>query len=266
MADSLSTILSQIRNTLGTANSTYAQPSYTDTTTPTLRSAEQLNNVLGTDITYDRNEIESIYNKASKAAYDAKLQEQANAERGYYGNIATMQDTALDTIRQQYSQAIASGASKGMQAANTLSAILGTSQQSIDEATKLAQDRQALGTTYAAELQKNASDALSYSNETASTLATLSRQLYNDDIQRLTAQLAYNQGINTDAAGVAANQYTALSNLLANYASSGAGVYNNNQSAIAAIQAALAEAEATKYAADQSTAATVYAANASKGK
>ena len=75
--------------------------------------------------------------------------------------------------------------------------------------------------------------------------------LYNDQIQQLTAQLAYNQGINTDAAGYAANKYTANANLAGNNASAGAGVYNNNQSAIAQLQAAIESANAQRYAADK---------------
>jgi hypothetical protein len=85
----------------------------------------------------------------------------------------------------------------------------------------------------------------------ASNIGGLSHQLYNDDIQKLTAQLSYNQGINTDAAGYAANKYNANSNLQGTIASAGAGVYNNNQSALAAIQAAIEQANATKYASDK---------------
>ena len=75
--------------------------------------------------------------------------------------------------------------------------------------------------------------------------------MYNDDIQKLTAQLAYNQAINTDAAGYAANKYTAQSNLAGTLASAGAGIYNNNQSAIASVQAAIEQANAQRYAADK---------------
>ena len=132
-----------------------------------------------------------------------------------------------------------------------LSAILGTTQTANEEATQLAVDRQARVNQYAQQLRQDSVDALKYSNDTANQIGTLSHQLYNDDIQKLTAQLAYNQAINTDAAGYAANKYTAQSNLAGTLASAGAGIYNNNQSSVAAIQSAIEQANAQRYAADK---------------
>ena len=148
-------------------------------------------------------------------------------------------------------QAVAAGANRGMQAANMLSTILGTTQAANEEATQLAVDRQTLANKYAQQLKQDTADALQYSNEMGNTIGSMAHQLYNDQIQQLTAQLAYNQGINTDAAGYAANKYTANANLAGNNASAGAGVYNNNQSAIAQLQAAIESANAQRYAADK---------------
>ena len=258
---SLADILNTIKNSIGSPADSYKKPEYTQVNQPNKMGAEDINKVLGTDITYDRNEIENIYKDATKGAYDQELQQQANAEKSYYKQMATVQNTALDTMRQQYGQAIASGSSKGMQAANALSAVLGTSQTTNDTATKLAEDRQALGGKYATQMKKDTENALTYANEVGEKLGNMSHQFYNDDIQKLTAQLSYNQGINTDTAGYEANKYTAMSNLLANLANAGAGVYNNNQSSIAAIQAALEEALGYKYTADKNLEGTVYSAN-----
>ena len=167
------------------------------------------------------------------------MEQNNGAERKYYNNIAAAQNTALDTIRQQYGQAVASGASKGMQAANMLSAILGTTQTANDEATQLAQDRQTLVNKYAQQMRQDSIDALNYSNDMGNSIGGLAHQLYNDMIQQKTAELSYNQGINTDAAGYAASKYTADANLSGALAGTGAGVYNNNNSAIAALQAAI---------------------------
>ena len=238
---------------------TYVRPEYTDVVDPTIRSAANLNELLGTDFTYDRDEIYGIYKDATKAAHEAELAQQRQAERGFYANMAAAQDTAVDAIRGQYGSAIASGASKGMQAANVLSAILGTSQAAAEQATQLAQDRQQLGAQYGAQIKADAKDALSYANEVAAQIGGLAHQFYNDDIQRKTAELSYNQGINTDYAGYQANKYTANSNLAGNIVAAGAGIYNNNQSAIASLKAAIEQANATKYAADkgQSTTQTI---------
>jgi hypothetical protein len=228
---------------------TYTQPAYTQVDAPTIRGVDDLASALGVNFTYDRGAIEKVFQDATKASFNAE--QQSGAENKFYKHMADAQNTALDTIRQQYGQAVATGANKGMQAANMLSAVLGTSQLASEEATQLAVDRQKLVNNYAQQLKKDSVDALKYSNEVASNIAGLSHQYYNDDIQKLTAQLSYNQGINTDAAGYAANKYTANSNLQGAIASAGAGVYNNNQSALAAIQAAIEQANATKYAADK---------------
>lgn len=247
---SLGSVLDTLKGLQSVANG-YNQPAYTSVVNPTVRSADSLNKQLGTDFTYDRDEIYNIYRDATQAAYSTELAAQQDATRNYYSNMAKAQDTAIDTMRQQYGTAIASGASKGMQAANALSAILGTTQQTAQQATQLAVDRQALGQQYGAQVKADAKNALSYANDMANTIAGLSHQFYNDDIQRKTAELSYNQGINTDNAGYQANKYTADSNLAGNIVNAGAGVYNNNQSAIASIKAAIEQANATKYAADK---------------
>lgn len=215
----------------------YRQPNYTGVVNSRIPSVTDLANTLGVNFTYDRDEIEKIYQDATKAAL--QMEQNSGAERNYYNHLAAAQNTALDTIRQQYGQAVASGASKGMQAANMLSAILGTTQTTNEEATQLAQDRQTLVNKYAQQMRQDSIDALNYSNDMGNSIGGLAHQLYNDMIQQKTAELSYNQGINTDAAGYAASKYTADANLSGALAGTGAGVYNNNNSAIAALQAAI---------------------------
>ena len=228
----------------------YNRPDYTGVVDSQIPGVSDLANILGVNFTYDRDEIEKIYQDATKAAL--QMEQNNGAERRYYNNIAAAQNTALDTIRQQYGQAVASGASKGMQAANMLSAILGTTQTANDEATQLAQDRQTLVNKYAQQMRQDSIDALNYSNDMGNSIGGLAHQLYNDMIQQKTAELSYNQGINTDAAGYAASKYTADANLSGALAGTGAGVYNNNNSAIAALQAAI---ETGKYNVDTAKAA-----------
>ena len=230
-------------NTRGVADA-YNRPGYTGVINPNIQSVKDLANTLGVKFTYDRDEIEKIYKDATLAAL--QMEKNSDAERKYYSHMANAQNTAVDTIRQQYGQAVANGASKGMQAANMLSAILGTTQTANEEATQLAADRQALINKYAQQIRQDSVDALNYSNDIANSIGGLSHQLYNDMIQQKTAELSYNQGINTDAAGYAASKYTADANLAAAIAGTGAGVYNNNNSAIAALQAAIETGRANK--------------------
>lgn len=246
---SLADILASLQGGIGTLADTYIRPDYTQVIDPTMYGVQNLADILGVNFTYDRNEIEKIYQDATKSAM--QLENNSGAERGYYANLANAQNVALDTVRQQYGQAVAAGANKGMQAANMLSTILGTTQTANDEATQLAVDRQALANQYATQLRKDSIDALNYSNDMANSIGGLTHQLYNDQIQQLTAQLAYNQGINTDYAGYAANKYTANANLAGTAGTAAAGMYNNNQSAIAQLQAAIESANAQRYAADQ---------------
>ena len=233
----LGDILNTVYGAGGAVADGYNRPAYTDVINPQIYGVNDLANVLGVNFTYDRNEIEKIYQDATQAALKAELN--SDAERKYYSNLAAAQNTAMDTIRQQYGSAVAAGANKGMQAANMLSAILGTTQTANEEATQLAADRQQLVNKYAQQMRQDSVDALNYSNDIANTIGSLSHQLYNDMIQQKTAELAYNQGINTDYAGYMASKYTADSNLKGQLAGVGAGVYNNNQSAIAALQAAI---------------------------
>lgn len=247
---SLASLLSTVNSGAKPVKDAYTKPAYTDVINPKIQSVNDLAKTLGVNFTYDRNEIEKIYQDATQAALNAE--QASGAERQYYNHLAAAQNTALDTIRQQYGSALTAGASKGMQAANMLSAILGTTQTANDEATQLAQDRQALVNKYAQQMRQDTVDALQYSNDMANTIGGLSHQLYNDMIQQKTAELSYNQGINTDAAGYAASKYTADANLSAALAGTASGVYNNTNSGIAALQAAI---EQGKYSVDAAKAA-----------
>ena len=240
----LTDVLSQVYNSAQAPVSGYVRPEYTDVINARIMGVNDLANALGVNFTYDRDEIEKIYQDATMAAL--KMEQNSGAERKYYTNLANAQNTALDTIRQQYGSALAAGANKGMQAANMLSAILGTTQTANEEATELANARQQLVNKYAQQMRQDTVDALQYSNDMANTIGSLSHQLYNDMIQQKTAELSYNQGINTDYAGYMASKYTADANRDAALAGVGAGVYNNNQSAIAALEAAIETGRASK--------------------
>lgn len=244
---SLTDTLNTVYNTTPKLTDGYVRPDYTNVVNSRIRDVNDLSKTLGVNFTYDRNEIEKIYQDATLAAL--KMEQNSGAERQYYNNLANAQNTVMDTIRQQYGSAVSAGANRGMQAANMLSAILGTTQTANEEATNLAAAKQELVNKYAQQMRQDSVDALNYSNDMANTIGSLAHQLYNDEIQQKTAELAYNQGINTDYAGYMASKYTADANLQAALAGTGAGVYNNNQSAIAALEAAIETGRATKDAA-----------------
>ena len=76
---------------------------------------------------------------ATAQAYALKRKQQQDAEQNFYNQLYDTNATVLDTIRRNNAAAIASGASKGAQAANELSTILQGQQASVDAATQLAQ-------------------------------------------------------------------------------------------------------------------------------
>lgn len=246
MDHELDNLMARIIGGMPTQQLDYTAPAYTAVVNPAIRNASALQQQLGTNIQTDPNSIQSIYDAATRAARAVELEQQGYAERGYNKNMASTQDTLMDTIRKQQGSAISSGVNKGMSAANMLSSILGTTQTAADEATQLAQQRQQIGSKYAAEIEKNAKTALDTSTQNQEYLASLARQLYNDDIQRKTAELTYNQGINTDRTSLAASKYTADANQKSNALSSAISAYNNNTSAYATLMSAVEQASGNR--------------------
>lgn len=96
----------------------------------TVRSPEDLQKY-GIDYSQaQRDAIANIFANQATTAYGA-------AQNQYANNMAQQQASLQDTIRRSQAQAVATGASKGMQAANELSSILGLQEQAAQGATEL---------------------------------------------------------------------------------------------------------------------------------
>ena len=284
---SLADILSMIGGTTNVATDESSKLASTiDVTNPTLRTiAEYLSELGAEGYTYEYEDFLNNLNAATDAGLTSTLQGLDESEAEYNRNMATTQATAADTIRSQYAQDIQSGVSKGMQAANLLSTLLGTSQTASDEAQELAASRTQAYSDYATQLLENATSAQTSSNSAYETLMSNIRQLYNDEIQEKTADLEYNASVNETLANYLANKYTADTNYASSQNSTAASAWGTNNSTLASLMnaatsaeaqdnysaayqaAAEATAAATKYAADQSYAATLasLAASASSG-
>lgn len=179
-------------------------------------------------ITYDENAILSKFNTATDAEYALRRKEAGVNENKFYSNLVNTQGTALDTIRKSNAAAVATGASRGMQAANELSSILGLQQSGIEEATKLADDRALLVDKEAAARAKNIVDSFTESNKVKQALAGLDANKYAADTQFSVGQMDY-------------------------YAKVDAAAKN--------LQGLLAQADATKYTADQNLSGNKYVAD-----
>lgn len=89
----------------------------------------------------DEQAILNKYNQATAAQFVAQQDQNRVAENNFYNQMYNTQKTAMDTIRQSNANAVSTGASRGVQAANELSALLGLQQESIASATEIANAR-----------------------------------------------------------------------------------------------------------------------------
>lgn len=142
-------------------------------------------------INYDEEAIRSKFDEATRAEFATRNKEHQMTENAFYNNLYGTQAAALDTIRRNTSQAIATGASRGMQAANELSAILGLTQEGVMGSTDLAQKRNLLKDEEAAAYARNAREALEISNALRQQIGALDAQNYAADIQYRIGEMDY---------------------------------------------------------------------------
>ena len=142
-------------------------------------------------LTYNMDSIKAILDAATQAQYALKNQQYAQTENQFYTQMGGTQATALDTLRQAQAAAVATGASKGMSAANELSAILNLQNTASTEANTLATGKQNLAAEEAQAYKDNASTALTTSNTVRQAIAQLAQTKYGYDTQGYAAQLSY---------------------------------------------------------------------------
>jgi hypothetical protein len=244
---------------------------------PSLRGAQDLASLYG-NVKYDMDEIRGIYDKRTADEYGVKRKEYGQTENQFYNNMYNSGLSAQDTLRRQSAQAITSGASKGLQAATALSAVLGLQQENSAGATKLAAARNLLVDEEQAALSKNVADALINSNDAKLKLGTLGGNLYAADTQFSAAQMAAlaaeeQARMQLEGIGITANANRDVAGITGRYnveAADTAGNWNykstglsaeaqkaaTERSSLATERAANAAANASRYAADQGLAAS----------
>jgi len=191
-------------------------------------------NLMGEDlaklygIDYDEKSILEKFNKATETEYAAKDKAFAKTENQFYDQMYGTQTTALDTIRKNNAAAVATGASRGMQAANELSAILGVGQESAAGATELGQERNILQDEKTADMARNSQDAMDAANMLKQQIGQLDSANYAADTQFGVGEMDYQARMDQ-----ASKQ----------------------------LEGMMAQVEAERYAADQNLAGTKYAAN-----
>ena len=147
------------------------------------------------NIQYDQNYIRDLLDTATQAEYNRKRQEFAATENKFYNELYDTQDAALNAIRASNSAAVATGATKGMAAAQQLAALLGLEQTSVESATDLANQRNELMAQEAAAYAKNANTALDTSNALKQAIAEAALTKYGYDTQSYVGELDYNAAL-----------------------------------------------------------------------
>ena len=161
-------------------------------------------------LNYDFDSILDIFSNATQNQYAALEQDMAGTENAFYNNLAGALTTGLEALKQNNSAAIATGATQGLSASSALSLLLGLQQDTTDEATLLANDRNTLSAKKEAALAQNSSDALETSNMLRQAIAGLDLMKYGYDTEGVAAQLSYLAQIaaanaEVESAGIAAD-------------------------------------------------------------
>ncbi len=112
------------------------------------------------ELDYDRNKIEQVFNQGTDAQYALMQKENRIAENQYANNQFANQQSAVEALRQQRNEQIASGMARGLNAAQEQGTILGVQQDAMSGALELANSRQLEADKIAAEYANNVSKAL----------------------------------------------------------------------------------------------------------
>ena len=164
-------------------------------------------------LTYDYDKILGLLNKATTDAYAARETEAKQTENTFYRNMVDTQSATLDTLRQTQAAAVATGASKGIAAAQELSAILGMQEEAGVGATDLANARLNLSEKKQAEMSGNASSALDTSNAIKQAIANMDLTKYGYDVQKLMGDLDYLASLHNSDKTLEGVKYNADKNL-----------------------------------------------------
>jgi hypothetical protein len=132
----------------------------------------------------DEQAILDKYNAATAAQFAAQREQNRQAENKFYNQMYNTQKTTMDTIRQSNAAAVSSGASRGVQAANELSALLGLQSESVAGATELAQANRQTAQEETAAVLENVLAAYQQAAQERSQLVQQGIESASVDVQR----------------------------------------------------------------------------------
>ena len=138
----------------------------------------------------DEQAILDKYNAATLAQFNIQREQNRQAENAFYNQMYNTQKTAMDTIRQSNAAAVSSGASRGIQAANELSALLGLQQESVEQATELAQTNRQTAQEETAAVLENVLNAYQQATQERQQLVSSAIESASVDAQEAANQTA----------------------------------------------------------------------------
>lgn len=218
--------------------STYT-PQRVDAVKPTLRSATGLAESLGIDKTfYDGDTILSTLNSATTDAYNKQQQQLSDSTATTQREWDNIQDNRTQLADSVYGQHTQLGIAKHMVATNTLSSILGTSQEFQSQMNAQVDAQINAYNTYQSSLGQNSVKATLKANEGLGKLEDLAETLYNKEILEYNAELQYNKAVEQSYANYLAFKQVADTNYESSLSLLAAQIYNSNQNASAKVSTA----------------------------
>ena len=152
----------------------------------------------------DEQAILDKYNAATIAQFNAQREANRQAENQFYNQMYNTQKTAMDTIRQANAAAVASGASRGVQAAQELSSLLGLQEESVASATELAQANRQTAAEETAAVLENVLNAYQQATQERQQLVQQGIESASVDVQqeanKVAAAQAESERIQAEAA------------------------------------------------------------------
>lgn len=138
-------------------------------------------------------DLQKKFDAVTEIEYDKQRAELQNTENKFYNKLYDTQKTTMDTIRQNNASAVATGASKGIQAANELSALLGLQQESVEGATDIANQATTLAQDETQAMLENVLTAEQQAQEANQALANILVQAGSVDVEGQNADTAAEQ-------------------------------------------------------------------------
>ena len=207
------------------------------------------------ELDYDRDAIEKVFNQGTDAQYALMQKENQIAQNQYANNQFANQQSAIESLRQQRNEQIASGMARGLNAAQEQGTILGLQQEGAAGALELANKQQLAADEIAVAYAENVAKALEEANAVKQAMAGISAQLYEADMLGYTGELSAAAQMDANASnrygselGYEGSIYTADRNY-------DAAKYSADRNYDAAVLAAEAQIQAAQISAGAQTAA-----------